>query len=363
MTSRLVHIVVPGPLDQRTGGYLYDAHMVEGLRRLGRYVEVHALEGAFPSGEGGGEEALAAALRGLRDGAVVVVDGLAGGGLPAPLQEHGPRLHLLAIVHHPLADETGLDPATRERLLDSETRALAACEGVIVTSDTTARRVEELGVPAGRIRTVRPGTHAAAAARGPASGEPARLLSVGTITPRKGHDVLIQALARVSDLEWTCVCVGSTERDPIHAASVSKSCSALGLSDRVTFTGECDEQRLMELYETSSLFVSASHYEGYGMAFAEALARGLPVVGTTGGAIAATVPSGAGVLVPPGDPVALADALRGLLEDASQRARMSAAAAKHARALPTWEQAAQEFATAIRELVPEPARAAHGLEP
>ncbi len=361
-TPRPVHFLVPGSLDQRTGGYRYDARMVSGLRRLGWQVDVHQLEGSFPLGERGGKKAIERALRGVPDGAIVLIDGLAGGGLPMALHEHAKRLQLLAIVHHPLADETGVSPAHRRLLVDSETRALAACAGVIVTSDTTAGRVLDFGVAEGQVRTVQPGTKAATLARGPAAGQDPVLLNVGSVIPRKGHDILIDALDKVSDLSWTCICVGSMERDPAHAASVLNACNAKGLGERVLFPGECDDSRLEEFFDGSSLFVSASLYEGYGMAFAEALVRGLPVIGTTGGAIDATVPAGAGLLVAPGDSAALADALRALLEDPSRRTRMAATAGRCAAEFPTWDQAVQEFARAIHELASLPADASPGTD-
>jgi len=315
-------------------------------------VDVHTLEGTFPSGTDGGEEALAETLGALPGEAVVLVDGLASGCNPGPLEAHCERLNIVSIMHHPLADETGLSSAARTSFADLETRALAASAGVIVTSDTTARRLVSFAVPEARTRTVRPGTEPAARARGHKPGEPPRLLSVGTVTPRKGHDVLIRALAQVRDLPWTCVCVGSLVRDPDFAAAVSRECLDADLAGRVTFAGECDDAQLEVFFDSSSIFVSASHYEGYGMAFAEALMRGLPVVGTTGGALRDTVPDDAGILVRPGDIDGLAVALRRLLDGPAERTRMAAAASRHAATLPTWDEAVDTFAAAIQDLVP-----------
>ncbi len=351
MTPGELHFVVPGPLAQLTGGYVYDAHMVAGLRDLGWRVHVHNLEGRFPDADAVAREAMHGLLASLPDGARVVVDGLAMGGLPEPIEAHGPRLRILSLVHHPLAEETGLPAADASRFRESERRALASCGGVLVSSAFTARGLCSYGVAAERIRAVVPGTEPARPAAGPGAGKPPLLLCVASVTPRKGHDVLVDALARVRDLPWTCVCAGSLERDPPHADSVLRRVGAAGLVDRIEFVGEREGTALEDLYHAASIFVLASHYEGYGMALADALARGLPVVSTTGGAIPFTVPPGAGVLVEPGDAAAFAAALRPLIgPDTTTRTRLAAAARRHAAALPSWREAAAAFGLAIDEL-------------
>jgi glycosyltransferase involved in cell wall biosynthesis len=177
------------------------------------------------------------------------------------------------------------------------------------------------------------------------------LLCVGTVSPRKGHDVLVAALERVADLPWRCVCVGGLQRTPDHARAVWDLIVASGLEDRVVLAGEVDAPALDELYHGASIFVLASHYEGYGMVLTEALARGLPIVSSTAGAIPHTVPDGAGILVPPGDAAALADALRVLLTDPQRRGAIAATALTHAAALPDWGVAEAAFETAVLDLV------------
>ena len=349
-------MVVPGPLDQRTGGYVYDARIVAGLRELGWRVDVHNLIGTFPDPDAEARASMASALAGMPDGARVVIDGLAMGGLPESLRAERGRLRILSLVHHPLADETGLDASGRARFIALERDALAACVGVLVTSEFTARRLGALGVEPARVRAVRPGTDTARAAIGPGPLAPPALLCVGSVTPRKAQDLLLRALARLDALSWSCVCAGSLQRAPGYAKTVQALIHTAGFTDRVLLPGECDPDRLDDLYHHASLFVLPSHYEGYGMALADALARGLPVVSTTGGAIPQTVPADASVLVPPGDKTALANALRPLLsgdEGARRRAAMAAAARRHRPALPAWAQAAQAFAHATLELTPD----------
>jgi len=354
--------VVPGPLEARTGGTLYDRRMAAGLGEFGWRVEVHEVEGRFPDADARARTSLdgtlssIAATAGGRGGKTspVVIDGLAMGALPGVIRSHADRLSILALVHHPLADETGLPPPDRARFAELESAALSACSGVLVTSDFTAGRVRELGVPGSRVRVAPPGTDPARPATGPGPDAPPRLLCVAAVSARKGHDVLVRALAKVRDLRWSCTCAGSVDRDPEF------------LAQRIELVGELGDDALDDLYRSSSLFVLPSHYEGYGMVLTEALARGLPVVSTTGGAIPGTVPGDAGVLVPPGDPPALAAALQELLGESEaaawRRARLARAARSHAGRLPDWNQAARTFGASVRELTggspPDEVRAA-----
>ncbi len=353
MSSRELHLIVPGPLDQRTGGYLYDKRITEGLTALGWAVILHGLDGKFPEGDACAESSLTHTLEQIDQGSLVVLDGLAMGALPNPLRVHGGRLRLIALVHHPLADETGLEAGAGDRLLRLERQSLAQCDGVVVTSAFTARRLDDYDVPAPRIRVVVPGTYPAQTAVGPGPSEPPRLLCVGSVSPRKGQDVLVRALASLSAIPWSCMCAGSLTRTPEFADSVLDLSRELGLEDRIDFPGELDAAQLDALYHTASIFVLATHYEGYGMVLAEALARGLPVVSTRGGAVPDTVPAEAGVLVPPGDVGALAAALQELLsgsEGAARRKELAGGSLRHGHSLPTWDEAALAFEQAVLEL-------------
>ena len=354
--SRRLHVVVPGSLEQRTGGYMYDARMVRGLCELGWQVEVHNLVGAFPDADADARRSLTSTLAGIPAGARVVIDGLAMGGLPEPVWAEHARLRILALVHHPLADETGLDEGRRARFVTLERNALAGCAGVLVTSEFTACRLEAFGVEPTCVRAVRPGTDRARPALGPGSDAAPALLCVASLIPRKGQHLLVHALSRLRDLPWTCVCAGSFDLVPDYAVMVRELTQETGLGERVQFPGECEPDHLDDLYDHASLFVLPSQYEGYGMALADALARGLPVVSTTGGAIPYTVPGDASVLVPPGDDAALGEALRCLLADgtgAGRRAESARAARRHAEELPDWAQATQAFADALLELTPD----------
>jgi glycosyltransferase involved in cell wall biosynthesis len=164
---------------------------------------------------------------------------------------------------------------------------------------------------------------------------------------RKGYDVLVAALAGLKDLPWRLTIAGDRTRDPATPAALDADIGNCGLADRIDILGAVADERLDQLYADADLFVLASRFEGYGMAFAEAIAHGLPVIGTTTGAIPETVPDGTGILVPPDDAQALSNALRRLIADPAERRRLAAAAHAAAARLPTWRQSAELFAHAI----------------
>ncbi|HVR49968.1 MAG TPA: glycosyltransferase, partial [Pseudorhodoferax sp.] len=158
--------LVPGDPQARTGGTLYDRRTVDGLRALGWQVDWLSPGDGFPWPGAQDVERAAALLEALPDGTLVVADGLAFGALPALAERHAARLRWVALVHHPLALESGL-PSTAQALLQaSERRALACVRQVVVTSPATAHALAAYAVPAARIAVVAPGTDPAPAAQG-----------------------------------------------------------------------------------------------------------------------------------------------------------------------------------------------------
>jgi glycosyltransferase involved in cell wall biosynthesis len=344
---RRVVFAVPGDLAIPTGGYAYDRRIIEGLRKLDWQVSAVNLGEGFPFPSGDTRRAAHARLAALTSTTPIVVDGLAYGALADAMRELGASHRLIALVHHPLALETGLLREVAEALRASETQALRHARGVIATSEFTARLlVSDYGVAADRVKIVRPGTDRKARAQA-AGKAPLALLCVGAVVRRKGYDVLIEALARLRDLPWRVTIAGDLTRDAGAAARLAADVERFDLAERVTIAGAVSRQRLDALYAGADLFVLASRFEGFGMAYAEAIAHGLPVVGTTGGAIPETAPSSAALLPPPDDIDAFAAAVRRLIEDSAERARLAAGAWRAAAALPTWEQSAEQFAEAI----------------
>jgi len=337
---------VPGDLATPTGGYRYDRRMIQELRRLGWQVDVLDLGDGFPFPTAA-QRATALLLLSVVPGSCpIVLDGLAFGALPeaGALRSRPP---LIALVHQPLALESGLDTAQANIFRGSERDALAAAACVVVTSEATGRiMVADYSVPSQRLSVVRPGNDPVPPARG-SNDDLARLLSVGSIVPGKGYDLLVAALAAIADLPWQLTIAGDRTRNLAAAARLDADISAHGLGERVAVLGAVPPERILELYSASDIFVLASRFEGYGMALAEAIAHGLPVVSTTAGAIPDTIPAGAGLLVPPNDVAAFAQALRRLIGDRAERRRLAINARVAAAQLPTWQDSARLFAGAI----------------
>ena len=348
--------VIPGDIDLPTGGYAYDRHVLALLPAAGVAAEHVALPESFPTPTDADIAATRERLGALPLDTVLLVDGLALGALPAALLDEV-RQPIVALCHHPLALEAGLDPARAAALKRSETEALAYARHVIVTSAMTKRIVaDDFAVPATRITVAEPGTDRAARALSYcAEAEPPavpRLLAVGSIVPRKGYDVLVRALVPLADRAWEVAIAGSDDRSPATTSALIAQIEAAGLTGRVRMLGAVGTDDLDALYRRSDIFLMPSLFEGYGMVLAEAMARGLPIVCTTGGAAAETSPDAAALKVPPGDARAFSDALARLLDDAPLRRGMSNAAWAAGLALPTWDGTARIIADVLKRATP-----------
>jgi glycosyltransferase involved in cell wall biosynthesis len=344
-----VVFIVPGSLESLTGGYAYDRRMIQGLRERGWSVVVQELADSFPFPTPAARDHAVRVFAAIRDDTTVLVDGLALGVLPDEIEREAARLHVVALIHLPLAAEIGLDRDTANRLKISEQRALAAVALVVVTGRSTVGALAGYGVQPDRIAVVEPGADRAPLARG-SGGSPVEMLSVATANPGKGHEILFRALATVPHRNWRLTCVGSLERHPPTVERLRATMRADGLTDRVSLVGERDAAGLAAFYDRADLFVLATLHETYGMAVAEALARGLPVISTTTGAIAELVGDDAGLLVPPGDVTALAGALSYVLGDARVREQLASGARRARDRLPTWDEAFSKMTAALERV-------------
>jgi glycosyltransferase involved in cell wall biosynthesis len=333
-----VHFVVPDAIDdpaRPSGGNTYDRHVRGGLTSLGWAVHEHAVPGFWQQPDAASFAALGAVVQRIPAGAVVLLDGLIASTAPEVLVPQEDRLRLVVLVHMPLGH-------------GAEHAVLSAAAAVVTTSAWSRRRLLEMyALPPDCVHVAEPGVATAALASGTATG--ASLLCVAAVTREKGHDVLLDALATVTDLSWDCVCVGSLDRDPAFADAIRRRSLA---GERVCFTGPRTGAELDHAYAAADLVVLASRAETYGMVVVEALARGLPVVASDVGGVAEALGHAAGgmrpgLLVPPDDPPALADALRSWLTDAQLRERLREAARERRESLPGWSTTASAVASVL----------------
>jgi glycosyltransferase involved in cell wall biosynthesis len=342
---RALAFALPGSLDTVTGGTIYDRHLVSALRALGHPVTVIELPATYPFPSEADRAATRAALAAVSPGTPLILDGLALGAFDAATLD-AIRAPVVAMVHHPLAQETGLDPATAAALAASETAALARAAQVLVPSPYMARTLaQDFGVAPDRITVALPGFPPPDPMRTPV--DPPLILSVGLLARRKGHDTLIDALALIAHLPWQAVIAGAD-----HDCAVARALRAQAqpLSHRLSLPGLVPQDDLTALWRSAHVFALASRHEGYGLVLSEAALHGLPVVACATGAIPDTLAPGAGTLVPPDDPATFAAALRRLLTDPDHHAACTAAAKAAARRLPRWSDTAARVSVALDQI-------------
>jgi glycosyltransferase involved in cell wall biosynthesis len=342
-----LHVVVPNDIDDPatpSGGNVYDRQICRGLAAGGWSVREHAVHGSWPRPGASGRARLARTLAALPDGALVLIDGLVASPVPEVLAPHAGRLRLVVLVHMPLGDES---PALRNR----EGATLGTADSVVTTSRWCRDRLLDLyPLAPERIHVAQPGVRVGPIAAGSAQGS--ALLCVAAVTPGKGHDVLVEALANVADLAWSCVCVGSVVRDQRFADRVRRRAETLGLADRIAFVGPRTGPDLDAHYAAADLLVLASRGETYGMVVTEALARGLPVLTTDVKGLpeavgAAPDDSRPGLLTRPDDPEAFGAALRRWLTEPALRRRLGRSARARRETLAGWDVTTDLVAAAL----------------
>lgn len=330
---------IPGDETQRTGGYLYDATVLRLLNEGGTQTTHLRLPDSFPAPSPQDMRAAIDALCAIPADQPVIVDGLALGAMdPEGLARM--KAPLVALVHHPLGLEPGLQGARATHLKQNEAAVLAHAAHVIVPSGYIGRLLaSEFGIASENITVAQPGAEQALAQRTPSS--PPLIMSVGVLALRKGHDVLIDALAQITDLPWRAEIIGKPH-EPETAQALSTQITESGLTSRVMLTGELDNDALHTRYQQASIFALATRYEGYGIVFNEAMSYGLPIVSCAVGAVIDTVDE-AGILVPRDDATALADAIRRILTDSAYASELAHKSSLKAAALPSWEDTAALF--------------------
>lgn len=350
----VVHVIVPEGIDdpgRPSGGNAYDRRICRGLGTIGWAVDEHAVPGSWPWPDQAARATLARVLWDIPNGDVVLVDGLVASTVPEVLVPEATRLRLVVLVHMPLGDGRAGDQVGAART--KERAVLSAAAAVVTTSTwTQGWLLARYALRPTQVQVAEPGVDNADLAPGTAAG--GELLCVAAVTPNKGHDVLLAALATVSDLTWRCLCVGSLDRDPCFVDRLGRQAREGGIGDRVAFTGPRTGAARDAAYAAADVVVLASRAETYGMVVTEALARGLPVVATGVGGVPETLGrcadgSRPGVLVPSGNSAALAAALRCWLVDTDGRNRLRRAALERRKTLTGWSATSERISRVLTE--------------
>ena len=349
-----VHVIVPDGFDdpgQPTGGNIYDRRACAAMADAGWDVLVTTVAPTWPVPGPRACADLARVLSALPDGAIVLIDGLIASPAAAQLLPHAGRIRMTVLLHMPLATALDRPPdASAER---SERAVLHAAAGVVTTSEWTRQLLlTRYELPPSRLHVARPGVDRVTARPRPVRGQ---LICVGVVSPHKGQDLLVEALAALGDLDWHCVLAGPLDRDPDFVRQLRDRITDLDYHHRFRLTGILTGTALSHAYSTADVLVAPSRSETYGMTVTEALAHGLPVIAAAVGGLPEALGSAAdgtppGQLVPPGDPDALAAALAEWLTDEDHRRRLRGAAQERRLTLPGWDQTAQEIADALTRM-------------
>lgn len=347
-----VALLTVGDTARLTGGYLYHARVIAGLRERGLSVDQLSVCAAELAAQLAAASRFGAAFDPARYD-VVIVDALARGVYGSHIAAWQARRPVVALVHQlPSIAETA--PALVRAEAEREAPLLGA-DRLIAVSEHGRQLLIERGVPAGRIAVISPGFDRLPAPPADDSsqldaGQPLRVLCVAQWIPRKGITTLLEAWRRLAPPDAVLELIGERSADPPYAAEVDALLEALP-AGAVRVHGAVDDTALSAAYRRAHLFALPSRFEGYGMVYAEALAHGLPVVACMVGPVPALITPEAGIVVPPDDPGALAEALGRLLGDSALRARLAAGARRRAAALPSWSAAADSFERLILDVI------------
>lgn len=347
MISLPVFFVIPGDVATISGGYGYDRKLIEGLRSQGIAIHLVSLGSSFPHPTPQDSLDAAGILANFPKESIVIIDGLALGALSKKVIAKI-KAPIVALIHHPLAFEGDVSAERRTQLIERERENLKLASQVVVTSPSTAKLLTaEYGVPSELVTIARPGIDKETVSGKPV--DPPLILSVGIQVPRKGHDVLLSALSKISHLPWQAAIAGPVS-DQAFGAKLIEMIDELGLHQKVKLLGEVSLNELKILYSQASIFALATRFEGYGMVFGEAMVNGLPIVSCRTGAVPDTVPEDAGVLVDPDDPDSFAEELGNILQNETLRAQLASGSAAAGAKLISWEQTSALVAQVLEDL-------------
>jgi glycosyltransferase involved in cell wall biosynthesis len=337
-----VHFLIPGDINQLTGGYIYNRKMIEGLVSKGHEVEVHNPGSDFPFP---GKESLGNCRRifsSIGRGEPIVIDSLALGPCEKIIVQFAGNNPMVGLIHLPLFMNPSFTQIEKSVFKAQESRAYKKMRFLIAVSMHTRQLIHECGIDNSSIFVVHP------QAESPTRKTfypslPHNLLCIANYTRNKGHSTLITALAGLKSFDWVLSCYGDQTMEIEYALKLIKEVKELGLDDRISLNGPLQHQSLTEIYLQADLFILPSEYESYPMVLVESLVHGIPVIAAEAGGIPELVPDGTGYFFEPGNAGSLEKVIQKLLTQVDLYKSMSRKAAVSYTFFRPWKQSIDRF--------------------
>lgn len=345
-----VHFIVPDGINDTarpSGGNIYDRHLIDELHNQGITVVETPVSGSWPVATTRSLGDLTTVLSAVTDGGVVLIDGLISSAASEVLIPHATRLRLIIVMHLPL----GSQPTADVRVRLGEQISLSAAIAIITTSSwTQGWLLDNYKLKPESVHVAEPGVEPADITSPSANG--GQLVCIAAVVPHKGHDILVEALATLSEHHWECRFIGSSTLDIDFVAQLQRRLHETQLSERIQFTGPLVGASLSSAYASADLLIAPSRMDTYGMVLTEAFARGIPVIATEVGGLPTTLGfvgehNRPGMLVPAEDPIALAQAIGIWLNEESHRQQLRELALTRRRTLNSWTKTASVVAQVI----------------
>jgi len=336
-----IGFIIYGSLDTMSGGYLYDRKLVQYLREQGDMVEIISL----PWRNYAAHLTDNLSFRFPPHLDILIQDELNHPSLIIANAKKRSSYPVISLVHHLRCSE--LRPKWQNAFYRFvERKYLQSVDGFIFNSQTTKSVVNETIDEKPSIVAYPPTDRFGKEISEQeiverANKEPFRILFLGNVIYRKGLHTLLDAL---KDRSYRLDVAGSLSIEPKYVQTIWQQTSALGLQSSVFYHDALDNEPLIQLLRQSHLLIVPSSYEGFGIAYLEGMAFGLPAIGTTVGAASEIIEDGkTGYLIPPNDVQTLADKINSLASDRSLLVEMSINAVKRYRSQPKWEQTASQI--------------------
>jgi glycosyltransferase involved in cell wall biosynthesis len=270
-----LYLIYTGNYHSLTGGYIYNRKVVEQLQASGVSVKLIL----FPEFPAYSQDSLYKSaeniLASIPQDSKILVDSLVYGKYTELWRKYQHNFRLIPLVHLPLFanpnDEQGLTG-----LKETEMEAYSFANQIIVTSDYTKSILERSGTT-NKLTVIKPGIDDIGK-KTEYPSLPFQLLCVSNVIQNKNQLMLIKTLKNLKDFNWTLNLVGSLSIDKDYVNKIQMFINENGMSNRILIYGSTWGDNLKKLYSKADLFIFPSKFETYGMAVAEAIECGLPVL-------------------------------------------------------------------------------------